>query len=390
MNIISVLLALHGIHRAMSFASLGKQGKGFSNKPVPGASRVHLVTRSHSQPTHEASTSRRGSLDARLWGVGSCVPSIVLSNDDLEEIVDTSDDWITQRTGISRRRILPPSQSLCDLATNAALNALQSARIEASDVDLVILATSSPDDLFGDAASIAARVGAQAAVAFDLTAACSGFLFAVITGAQYLQSGTFTTALIIGADALSRWIDWKDRSTCILFGDGAGAVILQSGRGTGGVLGFDLKSNGMSNQCVQLPYNGLIHVLDTSAKHAVTHGSYSPICMNGREVYKFATREVPAIIERALNNAGIAVTQIDWLLLHQANLRIMETVADRLGLPHGKILSNLSEYGNTSAASIPLALDIAVKTGQVQSGDIIACAGFGAGLSWGAAILRWN
>eukprot|EP00631_Chrysoreinhardia_giraudii_P005087 CAMPEP_0197431026 /NCGR_PEP_ID=MMETSP1170-20131217/52948_1 /TAXON_ID=54406 /ORGANISM="Sarcinochrysis sp, Strain CCMP770" /LENGTH=388 /DNA_ID=CAMNT_0042958965 /DNA_START=148 /DNA_END=1314 /DNA_ORIENTATION=+ len=351
----------------------------------PPSSRVFSL--SGNPPPDVSCTS--GHLNTRLLGVGSCVPDVELTNSDLAEVVDTSDKWIMQRTGISQRNVMSPTQSLRDIASGAAVNALQSAGIEPSEVDLVILATSSPDDLFGDASAVAARVGASAAVAFDLTAACSGFLFAVVTGAQYLQTGTYSTALIIGADALSRWVDWSDRNTCVLFGDGAGAIVLQKGNEPG-ILGFELKSNGRDHEHLCLAYSGRDNVLDTSRKHRLTRGTYSPVSMNGREVYKFATREVPVVIEHALRNAGITAQQIDWLLLHQANIRIIETVADRLGLSHTKIISNLSEHGNTSAGSIPLALDTAVKSGQVQPGDIIACAGFGAGLTWGAAIFRWD
>mmetsp|Transcript_21813 Transcript_21813/g.68349 ORF Transcript_21813/g.68349 Transcript_21813/m.68349 type:complete len:375 (+) Transcript_21813:192-1316(+) len=338
---------------------------------------------------HAVGAARRGSLGAQIVGVGSCVPDAELQNHHIAEFVETSDEWIAQRTGISKRRILSPTESLCDMATAAATKALESAQIDAEDLDLVLMATSSPDDLFGDATTVAARIGASAAVAFDLTAACSGFIFALVTGSQFLHSGTYATALVIGADALSRWVDWEDRNTCILFGDGAGAVVLKYDV-DGGILGFDLKSNGLDQQYLRLAYAGVGRELNTSGNHLVCFGAYQSVTMNGREVYKFATREVPLILESALENAELTVNDVDWLLLHQANHRIMAVVADRLGLPSEKVLSTLSEHGNTSAGSIPLALDAAVKGNRVKAGDIIACAGFGAGLSWGAAIIRWD
>ncbi|KAJ8601143.1 hypothetical protein CTAYLR_008492 [Chrysophaeum taylorii] len=330
--------------------------------------------------------SKRAALCASPIGIGSCAPESIVSNDDLAEMVDTSDEWIAQRTGISSRRVLAHDETLAKIAATAAARALENADVDPSTVDLVIVATSSPDDLFGDATAVAAAIGARNAVAFDITAACSGFLFALVTGSQFLHSGAYETAVVVGADALSRWVDWDDRGTCILFGDGAGAVVLANS-GAPDLLGYELKSNGLDRQHLQLPYAGDERPI---RRMSVSTGGYAPITMNGREVYKFATREVPSVIKAALSNAGIGPQDVDWLLLHQANIRIMETVADRLGLPFDKVLTNLAEHGNTSAGSIPLALDAAVKSGQVKPGDVIACAGFGAGLSWGAAIIRWN
>lgn len=235
------------------------------------------------------------------------------------------------------------------------------------------------------------QLGQKNAVAFDLTAACSGFLFGTVTAGQFLNSGSYKKAVIVGADALSRWVDWDDRNTCILFGDGAGAMVLESVENSekdGGILGFAMHSDGSDQQQLKLEFN------EDKARivngDTLSSGKYKFIEMNGREVYKFATRRVPEVIEEALQNADLKVEDIDWLLLHQANIRIMEVVAERLGIPMEKIITNLSDYGNTSAGSIPLALDEAVKSGKVKKGDIVACAGFGAGLSWGSAILRWG
>eukprot|EP00967_Tisochrysis_lutea_P097171 scaffold142648_cov27-Tisochrysis_lutea.AAC.2 len=330
----------------------------------------------------------RGARQARLIGVGSCAPDIRVSNAELEQLVDTSDEWISKRTGIRARHLLKPEQGLSELASKAAANALENAGIDASEVDLVILATSSPDDLFGDAACVARSIGANGAVAFDLTAACSGFLFGVNTAAQFLHSGAYKTAVVVGADALSRWVDWSDRNTCVLFGDGAGAVVVQATDGEPGLLGFEMHSNGDGREDLNLGYAG--ETRELASITSVTSGSYQPISMVGKEVYKFATSKVPEVLEEALGNAGVSVDDVDWLLLHQANIRIMETVAKKLGIPMEKVISNLDEYGNTSAGSIPLALDPAVRSGKVKKGDTIAMAGFGAGLSWGAAVVRWG
>lgn len=344
-----------------------------------------------------AATPGKSYLKARAIGTGSATPSHKITNSDLESIahLETSDEWIKTRTGISKRHVLHEEEKLKQLSALAAERAIESAGIDPLDVDLVVVATSSPDDLFGDATSVAHAIGATNAVAFDLTAACSGFLFGTVTAGQFLHSGGYKKAVIVGADALSRWVDWDDRNTCILFGDGAGAMVLESVENAetdAGILGFAMHSDGSDHQQLKLEFNENKGTEDARVVNGVnlSSGKYKVIEMNGREVYKFATRRVPEVIEEALQNADLKVDQIDWLLLHQANIRIMEVVADRLGIPIEKIITNLSDYGNTSAGSIPLALDEAVKSGKVKKGDIVACAGFGAGLSWGSAIIRWG
>ncbi|CAM9650465.1 unnamed protein product [Pylaiella littoralis] len=329
-------------------------------------------------------------LRSRAVGIGSSAPSTVMPNSDLEELVETSDEWIATRTGIRKRHLLKQGEGVSELAITASKNALELAGVDGADIDLVVMATSSPDDMFGDACVVANAVGAKGAVAFDLTAACSGFLFGLVTASQFLHSGTYKKCLVIGADALSRWVDWDDRNSCILFGDGAGAMVLEAAEGDdgAGLLGFSLHSDGGGHKSLTLSYDGEERNLGDN--YAVSKGKYGTLGMNGREVYKFATREVPKVLTEALDNAGMEVGDVDWLLLHQANIRIMETVASRLGLPMDKVITNLAEYGNTSAGSIPLALDEAVRSGKVKSGDVIACAGFGAGLSWGAAVIRWS
>lgn len=323
----------------------------------------------------------------KMIGVGGATPSPVLDNHDLSALVDTSDDWIRSRTGITQRHLATTDVSLVDLASGAARAALDQAGVAPESVDLILLATSTPDDLFGTASLVQARLGAHNAVAFDLTAACSGFIFGLVTAAQYLRAGTYGTVVLIGADILSRWVDWSDRRTCILFGDGAGAVVLQASA-TDQLLGFELRSDGRLNHYLTLGYQPEAQPLGETM--TIGQGTFQPIFMNGREVYRFAVTQVPEVIEKALFRAGLETTDIDWLLLHQANQRILDAVADRLNIPSEKVISNVGEYGNTSAASIPLALSEVVAQGRVKSGDVIAAAGFGAGLTWGAAIFRWQ
>jgi 3-oxoacyl-[acyl-carrier-protein] synthase-3 len=221
-----------------------------------------------------------------------------------------------------------------------------------------------------------------------LTAACSGFVFALITAAQFIRTGVYRNVLVIGADILSRWVDWNDRTTCVLFGDGAGAVLCQATPDRDHLLGFQMCSDGSQNGSLNLAYQGKAKTLVNNV--SVGLGTYQPITMNGREIYRFAVEKVPEVIEKVLFHANMTSEQIDWLILHQANQRIMDSVAKRLEIPSWKVIANLAEHGNTSAASIPLALDEAVRQGKIREGDIIATSGFGAGLTWGAALFRWG
>lgn len=322
-----------------------------------------------------------------ITGSGSSVPERYLDNDALSRVVDTSDEWIASRTGIRQRRLADAAGSLRAIATQAAQNALDMTSVSASEIDLIVLATSTPDDLFGSASQIQHDLGATQATAFDLTAACSGFVFGLVTAAQFIQNGVYRRALIIGADVLSRWVDWSDRRTCVLFGDGAGAVVMEASE-RDRLLGFELRSDGTLNHCLNLAYRGQDRELVDGV--AIAQGTFQPITMNGQEVYRFAVKRVPEVIEKALFRAELTVDQIDWLVMHQANQRILDAVADRLGIPGEKVVSNMASYGNTSAASIPLALDEAVRRGDIKPDDIIATAGFGAGLTWGAAVFRWG
>lgn len=323
-----------------------------------------------------------------ITGSGSAVPAASLDNIGISRLVETSDEWISTRTGIQQRRLAAPDESLRGIATQAARNALDMAGLTPMDVDLVILATSTADDLFGSASQIQAELGASKAVAFDLTAACSGFVFGMVTAAQFIRTGAYQTVLLIGADVLSRWVDWADRRTCILFGDGAGAVVMQANPEADGLLGFELRSDGTQNNCLTLAFQPQPRELVDGI--TVGQGGYQSIFMNGQEVYRFAVKKVPEVLEKALYRAELTVDQIDWLLLHQANQRILDAVAERLGIPSEKVISNMAHHGNTSAASIPLALDEVVRAGKIKPGDVIASAGFGAGLTWGAAIFRWG
>jgi len=325
----------------------------------------------------------------KIIGVGSCAPKTVLSNEDLAKLVDTNDEWISSRTGIKRRHVLDKDESLSSLAKEASERALEMAGIKADEVDLILLATSSPDDLFGGAGQLQALIGAKNAVGFDITAACSGFVLALVTASQFIRAGTSKRVLVVGADALSRFVDWRDRSTCILFGDGSGAVVLTATDEPCSLLGLDMHSDGSGQKSLNCMFQGEgMKAMQESC--ASSSGSYNNIHMAGQEVYKFAVRSVPQVIENALNNAGLQKEDVDWLVMHQANKRIMDAAAERLGLSSEQVVTNLSEYGNTSAASIPLALDGAVRDGSIKKGDVIAMAGFGAGLTWASVIVKWG
>jgi len=321
-------------------------------------------------------------------GSGSYVPDQILTNQEISQRVDTSDEWIKSRTGISERRISSLGDDVTQMGYKAALNAIEKANWDIKTVDLIVLATSTPHDLFGSAPSIQAKLGASNAVAFDLTAACSGFLFALITASQFLKTGNFKRALVVGADQLSSFVDWNDRRSCILFGDGAGALAIEATNEFDNFLGFDMRTDGERGSFLNLPSkNNKDLIIDNID---IISGAFSPIQMNGQEVYKFAVREVPIILEKLFKKMKYASDEVDWLVLHQANQRILDSVGDRLKIPEEKILSNLEKYGNTSAATIPLVMDEAIRNNRIKQNDIIATSGFGAGLSWGAALIRWG
>ena len=321
-------------------------------------------------------------------GSGSYVPDQILTNQKISKKVDTSDEWIKSRTGISERRISNLGDNVTEMGYQAALNSIEMANWDIKTIDLIILATSTPNDLFGSAPSIQEKLGAFNAVAFDLTAACSGFLFALITASQFLKGGNYKRAIVIGADQLSSFVDWTDRRSCILFGDGAGAIAIEATNEFDNLIGFDMKTDGTRGSFLNLPSkNNKDSIIDNID---FLSGGFSSIQMNGQEVYKFAVREVPIIIDKLLRKTNYNSDKIDWLLLHQANQRILDAVGERLKISKEKILSNLENYGNTSAATIPLMIDEAIRNNRIKQNDIIATSGFGAGLSWGAALIRWG
>ncbi len=321
-------------------------------------------------------------------GSGSYVPNQVLTNQKISQKVDTSNEWIKSRTGISERRISSLGDNVTEMGYKAALTAIEMANWDIKTIDLIVLATSTPHDLFGSSPSIQAKLGADNAVAFDLTAACSGFLFALITASQFLKGGSFKRAIVIGADQLSSFVDWNDRRSCILFGDGAGALAIEATNEFDNLIGFDMRTDGERGSFLNLPSkNNKDLIIDNID---FLSGAFSSIQMNGQEVYKFAVREVPIILEKLFKKMNYTSDEVDWLVLHQANQRILDSVGDRLKIPRKKILSNLEKYGNTSAATIPLVMDEAIRNNRIKQNDIIATSGFGAGLSWGAALIKWG
>ena len=321
-------------------------------------------------------------------GSGSYVPDQILTNQEISQKVDTSDEWIKSRTGISERRISGFGDDVTEMGYKAALNAIEKANWDIKTIDLIVLATSTPHDLFGSAPSIQAKLGASNAVAFDLTAACSGFLFSLITASQFLKGGIFKRAVVIGADQLSSFVDWDDRRSCILFGDGAGALAIEATNEFDNFIGFDMKTDGERGCFLNLPSKNSKDLIIENIDFI--RGGFSQIQMNGQEVYKFAVREVPIILKKLFRKTNYSSDQVDWLVLHQANQRILDSVGDRLKIPKERILSNLEKYGNTSAATIPLVIDEAIRKNRIKQNDIIATSGFGAGLSWGAALIKWG
>ncbi|CAI8601415.1 unnamed protein product [Vicia faba] len=328
----------------------------------------------------------------KLVGCGSAVPTLEITNDDLAKIVDTSDEWINARTGIRKRRILSGGENLTSLSIEAARKALEMAKLDPNDVDLILVCSSTSDDLFGTGPQISKQLGCKTnPAAYNITAACSGFILGLISAAGHIRGSGFQNVLVIGTDAVSRYVDWTDRSSCFLFGDAAGAVLVQACNcEEDGLFSFHLNSDGdgyrhLNAACKEEGANNNIAQEFPPKKY-----SYSSINMNGKEVLKFVIRNVPQSIESALEKAGMSASSIDWLLLHQANQRIMDAVANKLEIPSEKVISNVGNYGNTSAASIPLALDESVRNAKIKQGQIIAASGFGAGLTWATAIFQWG
>lgn len=328
------------------------------------------------------------SFGAKLIGVGAGVPAAVVTNADLERLVDTSDEWITTRTGIRERRIATENDTTSGLAIEAAKDAIAFAGIDPGIIDLIIVATSTPDNLYpSTACMVQAAIGAQKAAAFDLEAACTGTIYGLAVGHQFIGSGTFKTVLVIGVDIHSRFLNWEDRNTCILFGDGAGAFLLQASNEENHVLATYLRADGTGAHLLWIPNQG------TTYPHAGTTPPKAMqrfLHMNGRAVYEFAINAVPEAVRAAAAKAGIRIEDIDFLVPHQANRRIINATAERLNMRKTQIISNVDELGNTSAASIPLALWSAIRRKQVVPPATCALVGFGGGLTWGAAIIRWT
>jgi 3-oxoacyl-[acyl-carrier-protein] synthase-3 len=321
-----------------------------------------------------------------ITGVGAYVPDRVLTNDDLSKLVDTSDEWITERTGIKERRVAEPDQAASDLALPAARQALAAAGLEGGDIDLVVVATVTPDMFFPSTGSLlASALGADEAGAYDLSAGCTGFMYALAQAYGALAGGLAENALVVGAETLSKITNWHDRTTCVLFGDGAGAVVLQRVP-EGGFLGFELGSDGEGGKDLSIPAGGSRNPVSAETLAQEMHF----LQMNGREVYKFATRVLVSSADKLLEECGLTVDDIDLYIPHQANKRIIDHAARNLGIPQEKIFVNVQKYGNTSSASIPLCLAEAVAERRLTKGTRVLMTGMGAGLTWGSAYTVWN
>ncbi len=321
-----------------------------------------------------------------ITGVGANVPERVMTNEELAKLVDTSDEWIVVRTGIRERRIAREDEALSDMALPAARAALAQAGVDPADIDLLIVATVTPDMAFpATAAILADELGAREAAAYDLSAGCTGFMYAIAQAYGMLAGGVCRRALVVGGDVLSKIVDWSDRATCIVFGDGAGAVVMERVE-QGGFLGFELGADGSGGMQLYLPAGG--SRTPTSAETVACHGHF--VHMNGREVFKFATRVLVSSAERLLDQLGLTVDDIDLYVPHQANIRIIKHAVERLGIPEEKVVVNVDRYGNTSSGSIPLALADAVRERRVNKGDIVLMTGMGAGLTWGSGVMEWT
>jgi len=321
-----------------------------------------------------------------IIGTGSFLPDKVITNHDLEKMVDTSDEWIRERTGISERRVAPEGMTTSYMATEAAKKALDAAHLEAEDVDMIIVATITGDTPTPSVACmVQANLGAKHAAAFDLNAACSGFVYGLNTAASFINSNMANHVLVIGAESLSRIVNWEDRGTCILFGDGAGAAVVTSVDDGYGFKGCDMGADGTGGPSLHMPAGGTaVPRTDANVAEGLPF-----LHMNGPEVYKFAVRTMGKTVLTALKNAGMSLDDLDYFVPHQANRRIIDSAAHKLKLSSEKVFVNLHKYGNTSGASIGIALDEAVRTGLIKRGDTIALAGFGAGLTWASLVMKW-
>jgi len=316
---------------------------------------------------------------ARVIGTGSYLPDKILTNHDLERMVDTSDEWIRTRTGIARRHIAADSEMASDLALNASREAIKAGGIDAREIELVIVATTTPDMIFPSTACILQdKLGIGDCAAFDVQAVCSGFIYALATADMFIRAGKCRTALVVGAEVYSRILDWSDRSTCVLFGDGAGAVLLTSDEQPG-ILSTHLHADGSQSKILSVPA--------TICGGKVQGTPF--VVMEGNTVFKFAVKVLEEVVHEALTENNLEPSDIDWLIPHQANIRIIASTAKKLGIPMDKVVATVDKHGNTSAASIPLAIDIAARDGRIKSGQHVLLEGVGGGFTWGAALIRW-
>ncbi len=317
---------------------------------------------------------------ARIVGTGSYLPERVMTNADLEQLVETTDSWIRERTGIRERRIAADGETTCDLAEKAARRALKAAGVAPREVDLIVVGTTTADQIFPSTACLLqARLGIHGPAAFDVQAVCTGFVYALGVADQFMRTGAATTALVIGAETMSRIIDWQDRDTCVLFGDGAGAVVLKADAKPG-ILSTHLHADGKHADLLQVP-GGI------SGGYADGRDPY--LRMRGKEVFKVATTTLSRIVDETLETNGLTREDVDWLIPHQANNRIIAAIGRKLGLPEERVVNTVAEHGNTSAASVPLALDTAVRDGRIQPGELLLLEAFGGGFTWGSALVRY-
>ena len=322
-----------------------------------------------------------------ITGMGSSVPGRKITNDDLSKIVDTSDEWIRTRTGIRERRVVDENTATSDLCTEAAKRALKDANVDAKDIDLIIVATVTSDMAFPSTACIVQKnIGATNAAAFDMSVGCSGFLYGIATGSNFIKSGIYKKVLVIGAEVLSKIIDWEDRTTCVLFGDGAGACILEECDDAYGIISYDLGADGGNGHFLTQPAGGSRMPASIETVEKRLHYVH----MDGREVFKFAVRAMESTSLESLNKAGMELEDIDFLIPHQANERIIKSAAKRLKIVDDRVYMNLDRYGNMSSASIPIALDEVYRKGLIKKGDTILLVAFGAGLTWASVILKWS
>lgn len=322
-------------------------------------------------------------IHARIAGTGSCLPERVVTNADLEKMVDTSDEWIASRTGIRQRHIAGDGETTCDLAYGAAIAAMQAAGVAADEIDLIVLGTTTPDIIFPSTACLLQhRLGANGCAAFDVNAACSGFVYGLSIADKFIRCGTAKTVLVVGAETLSRMVDWTDRSTCVLFGDGAGAVVLKADSEPG-ILSTHLHADGGYKELLWNPVGVSVGFKPEEPNAGVR------VLMRGSDVFKIAVKTLDRVVEETLAANNMDRTQIDWLIPHQANLRIIQATAKRLEMPMDRVIVTVDKHGNTSSGSVPLALDFAVRSGKVQRGQTVLLEAFGGGFTWGSALLRY-